>query len=147
MDRGVAVVLMAAAGGLIAAQPLVNARLGDRAGDVQGVFISFAVGTVALAVVVSLASGGWGRIGEVRGLSLGWFTGGLMGAVYVLCALVTVRSLGAGGVVAATIAGQLALAMVIDQFGWLGAAQSSITPAKVLGVLFLAAGVALVVRD
>lgn len=146
MDRGGAVVLMVAAGGLIAAQPLVNARLGDRVGDVQSVFLSFAIATVALAAVVTFARGGWSSMGELRGLGPGWFTGGLMGAVYVLCALVAVRSLGAGGVVAATIAGQLTLAMVLDQLGWLGAAQASITPGKVLGVLFLAAGVALVVR-
>jgi bacterial/archaeal transporter family-2 protein len=58
-----------------------------------------------------------------------------------------VRTLGAGGVTAATIAGQLTLAVVVDQFGWLGLAQRSITASRVAGIVLLAAGVFLVVRN
>ena len=60
--------------------------------------------------------------------------------------LVTVRSLGAGGVTAATIAGQLTIAVVVDHFGWLGVERQAINLARVCGILLLAAGVALVVR-
>ena len=48
---------------------------------------------------------------------------------------------------AATIAGQLALAVVIDHFGWLGVARSPITASKVLGITLLALGTWFVVRD
>jgi bacterial/archaeal transporter family-2 protein len=65
----------------------------------------------------------------------------------VTTVIVTVRSLGAGGVTAATIAGQLTLAVVVDQFGWLGVAQRSITTSRVAGIVLLAAGVFLVVRN
>ncbi len=57
------------------------------------------------------------------------------------------RSLGAGGLTAVTIAGQLGLAMVIDHFGWLGVERSPITLAKVAGVVLLALGTWLVVSD
>ena len=53
------------------------------------------------------------------------------------------RALGAGGLTAVTIAGQLALAVVIDHFGWLGVARSPITASKVLGIALLALGDAL----
>ena len=56
--------------------------------------------------------------------------GGLIGALYVGSIVWTVRALGAGGLTAATIAGQLALAVVIDHFGWLGVARSPITAAQ-----------------
>ena len=71
----------------------------------------------------------------------------MLGAVYVTTALVAVRELGAGGVTAATIAGQLTLSLVIDQFGILGVEERAITWDRLLGVLLLAAGMLLIVRE
>ena len=62
-------------------------------------------------------------------------------------ALVTVRSLGAGGVTAATIAGQLATAVVVDHFGLLGVERQPVTALRLVGIALLAGGVFLVVRD
>ena len=59
---------------------------------------------------------------------------------------VTVRTLGAGGVTAATIAGQLTMSVIVDQFGLLGVARDPTTAPKVLGLVLLAAGTFLVVR-
>jgi bacterial/archaeal transporter family-2 protein len=75
-----------------------------------------------------------------------YLIGGLLGVAYVSTVLVTVRTLGAGGVTAATIAGQLTLAVLVDQFGWLGVAQRSITVSRLAGIALLAAGVFLIVR-
>ena len=147
MDRGVAVVLTAAAGGLIALQAPINSTLGRTVGTFQAAFVSFVVGTIALAIVASLARGGLGQIAEVRGLAWYYLIGGLLGAVYVSTVLVTVRHLGAGGVTAATIAGQLTLSVIVDQFGWLGVDRQPISLPRVVGILLLVAGVALVVRD
>lgn len=147
MDRSVAVVLTAAAGGLIALQAPINSTLGRSVGTFQGAFVSFIVGTIALAIVAGLSRGGMGQLGEIRGLPWYYLIGGLLGAVYVSTVLVTVRHLGAGGVTAATIAGQLTLAVVVDQFGWLGVDRHTISLARALGILLLVAGVVLVVRD
>jgi transporter family-2 protein len=147
VDRSVAVVLTAGAGSLIALQAPINSTLGRHVGTFQGAFVSFLVGTIALAVVASLARGGMAQLGEVRGLQWYYLIGGLLGAVYVSTVLVTVRHLGAGGVTAATIAGQLTLAVVVDHFGWLGVDRQPINLARVAGILLLAVGVLLVVRD
>jgi bacterial/archaeal transporter family-2 protein len=147
MDRGAAVVLTAAAGGLIALQAPINSTLGRSVGTFQAAFLSFAIGTVALTLIAALAKGGFAQIGEARGLAWYYLIGGLLGAVYVTTVLVTVRSLGAGGVTAATIAGQLSLSVAVDHFGWLGVDRSPITALKVAGIVLLAAGVFLVVRD
>jgi bacterial/archaeal transporter family-2 protein len=147
VDRSVAVVLTAAAGGLIALQAPINSTLGRSVGTFQGAFVSFIVGTIALAIVAGLSRGGMGQLGEIRGLPWYYLIGGLLGAVYVSTVLVTVRHLGAGGVTAATIAGQLTLAVVVDQFGWLGVDRHTISLARALGILLLVAGVVLVVRD
>jgi bacterial/archaeal transporter family-2 protein len=147
MDRGAAVVLTAAAGGLIALQAPINSTLGRSVGTFQAAFLSFAIGTVALTIIAALAKGGLAQIGEARGLAWYYLIGGLLGAVYVTTVLVTVRSLGAGGVTAATIAGQLSLSVAVDHFGWLGVDRSPVTALKVAGIVLLAAGVFLVVRD
>ena len=59
----------------------------------------------------------------------------------------TVRTLGAGGVTAATIAAQLTMSVVVDQFGLLGVEKAPVTAAKLAGIVLLAVGVVLVVRD
>jgi transporter family-2 protein len=147
VDRGLAVVLTAAVGGLIALQAPINSQLGRSIGTWQAAFVSFAIGTVVLAAIVMVAGGGFGELGQVRHVSWVYLTGGLLGAAYVTSVLVTVRTLGAGGVTAATIAGQLSMSLIVDQFGLLGVAKQPITALKLLGVLLLAAGVFLIVRD
>ena len=147
MDRGIAVVLTAFVGGLIALQAPINSVLGKATGSFQAAFISFAIGTVVLAVVAALAKGGFGTMGEAKTLSWYYLTGGVLGAAYVTTVLVTVRELGAGPVVAATIAGQLTASVVLDQLGLLGLPKDPVTVGKVVGILLLTAGVYLVVRE
>ena len=146
MDRGLAVILTATVGGLLALQAPINSGLGRAIGTFQGAFISFATGTVILAVIAGLARGGYGQIAEVRTLAPQYLVGGVLGACYVSTILVTVRALGAGGVVAAAIAGQLAASLLVDQFGLLGVDKDPISAMKVIGVVLLATGTLLVVR-
>ena len=146
MDRGVAVVLTAVVGGLLATQGPINSELGKTIGTFQAAFFSFATGTIILAVVAGLARGGFGQIAEVRTLAPQYLIGGALGACYVSTVLVTVRTLGAGGIVAATIAGQLTMGVIIDQYGLLGLDKDPITAMKAIGVVLLAAGTLLVVR-
>lgn len=145
MDKGTAVILTAGAGGLIALQAPINAGLGKATGDLPAAMISFVVGTAALLLIV-LVSGkadGVSHVGDVR-----WYylIGGLLGAVYVANALVAVSSIGAGGVAAATIAGQLTASVVADRLGILGLQQVALSPHRIVGVALLLVGTFLVVR-
>jgi len=146
VDRGAAVLLTALVGGLIALQAPINSLLGKSIGTFQAAFVSFTVGTIALCGIAAV-SGGLGSVAEVRSVPWHYLIGGLLGAAYVTCVLVSVRTLGAGGVVAATIAGQLSMSVVVDRFGWLGVAKDPISAAKVAGILLLAAGTFLIVRE
>jgi transporter family-2 protein len=142
-----AVVLTAIVGGAVALQAPINSHLGRSVGTFQAAFLSFAIGTLVLLVIASLATGGLGGVRHATNVPWYYLTGGLLGVAYVSTVLVTVRTLGAGGVTAATIAGQLTLAVVVDQFGWLGVAQRSITVSRMAGIVLLAAGVLLIVRN
>ena len=146
MDRGAAVALTAVVGGMVALQGPINSQLGKSVGTFQAAFFSFATGTIILAVIAGLARGGYGQIGEARSLAPQYLIGGALGACYVSLVLVTVRTLGAGGIVAASIAGQLTMSVIIDQFGLLGLDKDPISAVKVLGVLLLAVGTLLVIR-
>jgi len=147
VDRSAAVGLTAVAGGLIALQAPVNSTLGRAVGTLQAAFVSFAIGTAALLVLAAIARGGLGAIADGRHVAWYSLAGGVLGAAYVTTALVTVRSLGAGGVTAATIAGQLATAVVVDHFGLLGVERQPVTALRLVGIALLAGGVFLVVRD
>ena len=145
--KAIAVLATAAAGGLVAMQAPINSGLGKTIGSLPAASFSFAIGLVALVGITLVSGEGFGRLGDVGGLSWYYLIGGLLGAVYVTTVLISVRTLGAGGVTAATIAGQLTLSVVLDQLGVLGLAQREITPARVVGVALLAVGVFLVVRN
>jgi len=147
MDRGLAVMLTAVVGGLIALQAPMNSVLGKAIGTLQAATISFLIGTIALALLAVTVGGGFGDLGEMRHISAVYLLGGILGAAYVASVLVTVRSLGAGGVTAATIAGQLTLSVVIDHLGILGVEKQPVDAGKVAGVFLLAAGTFLMVRD
>jgi len=147
MDRGVAVLLTALTGGLVALQAPINSHLGRSIGTFQTVFLSFAIGALAMAAIAALTRGGLGQLSGVRDVSILYLTGGLLGAAYVGSVLVTVRYIGLGGVTVATISAQLAVAVVVDHFGWLGVEKQPIDLARVMGVVLLAAGTYLVVRD
>ena len=110
--------------------------------------MSFMIGTIALCGIAALAGdGGLGSVGDVRHVPWHYLLGGLLGAAYVTTVLVTVRTLGAGGVTAATITGQLAMSVAVDQFGWLGVAKDPVSAVKVLGLVLLGAGTYLIVRE
>jgi bacterial/archaeal transporter family-2 protein len=147
VDKGVAVLATVFAGGLIALQAPINSTLGRSVGSLPAASVSFAIGLVALVVITLLVGGGFGDLGEARGLSWYYLTGGVLGAVYVTTALIAVRSLGAGGVTAATIAGQLSLSIVLDRAGVLGLDERALSWERVLGVALLALGTFLVVRE
>lgn len=148
MDAKVLAVLATAfAGGLVALQAPINGTLGKAVGSLPAATISFALGLVALTAITLLVGGGFGDVGEARNLSWYYLTGGFLGAVYVTTSLIAVRTLGAGGVTAATIAGQLALSVGLDKLGVLGLDERPLSAGRVVGVGLLALGTFLVVRE
>ena len=145
MDRGFAVLIMALVGGCIALQAPINAGLGKSTGNFAAATVSFAVGTILLAAIV-FASGKAGGLSNATDVQWYYLLGGALGAAYVFSALVLISNIGAGGVAAATVTGQLTTSVVLDQIGFLGLDKEPISPARVFGVLLLLGGTYLIVR-
>jgi transporter family-2 protein len=145
MDKGLAVLLTACAGGLIALQAPINAGLGRSTGSLPAALVSFGIGTIALAAIVIL-SGKAGGLNSTFDVSWYYLLGGFLGAIYVTNALIAVSVVGAGGVAAATITGQLTFSVAIDRFGLFGLDQVALSPERMVGVVLLLAGTVLIVR-
>ena len=143
MERLAAVLATVAVGALIALQPPVNSQLAKYTGVLGAAFVSTVISAVVMGVIVVIA-GEFPRPGDVAGVPAGYLTGGLMGAILVGVSLVTVRTLGAGGVVAATVAGQLIVSALIDRAGVLGLERIGLTPLRLAGFALLALGTAFV---
>jgi bacterial/archaeal transporter family-2 protein len=146
VSRGLAVLLGVGAGCLVGMQAPINSRLGRSVGSIEAATFSFLVGTAALVLLLLVARGGIGGLGHVGRVPWWALVGGLLGAVYVSVALVAVRTLGASGLTAVVIGGQLAISVAIDRFGLLGVAKQGVGAERILGLVLLAVGVVLVVR-
>jgi transporter family-2 protein len=146
VTRALAVVLATAAGCFVGLQAPVNARLARSVGSLQAATVSFLVGTFALIAVTSLSSGGLGGIGHAGRAPWWALIGGILGAFFVTVALLTVRTLGLSAFTAIVVAGQLAVALLVDRFGLLGIAKQHIGAARITGLVLLLAGAVLVVR-
>jgi bacterial/archaeal transporter family-2 protein len=148
VSKEVAVLGTIAAGGAVAAQAPINNVLSRQVGSFGAASVNFTVGLVCIVFVTFAFAGGIeGDEGAETPAWYYWVFGGVAGVIIVTTTLITVRELGAGGVTAATIAGQLTLSVVLDRLGVLGLDERAITWEKLLGIALLAAGTVLIVRE
>jgi len=147
MDRATAAILVVAAGAAVGAQAPVNGALGRYVGTWQAAFVNFAVGLIILTVIVAVAGGGFGGLRAVPDVPWWALMGGACGVAVVTSSIVAVGHLGAGGVTAAVVAGQLTASVVIDRLGLFGVAKQPLTTGKLIGIAVLAVGVYLIVRE
>lgn len=137
-------VLMACGGMAVALQPSINARLAQKVGSYESSLISFAVGTIALCVVVMIS--GRGSLRAIGSATWWELSGGLLGAFFVTLTIIAVPRLGTLAVMAVVISGQLATGALLDHFGAFGLRHLPLTPLRCAGMLLLAAGAALIIK-
>ena len=133
-------------GGALTVQVGMNATLARVIGSpLWASVINFAIGLLALVgfAVVAGARASTGSFGQVPAWA--WI-GGLLGAGYVASVTILGPRLGGMTLVALVLAGQLLIALVVDQFGILGYPQIAVTPTRLLGAALLLVGALLVTR-
>jgi transporter family-2 protein len=129
-------------GGLIAAQPPINAELARRSSDMAAALLSVAISFVAIAILF-LVVGDMTSLQKIRDAPPLYWTGGLFGALFVGVSLVTVRPLGAGTFFAALVSAQLIVGALLDHLGVLGLERVSFSVWRILGVTALVLGTVL----
>ncbi|HEX8063054.1 MAG TPA: DMT family transporter [Allosphingosinicella sp.] len=134
------------AGGLIALQAPTNALLARGVGSpVNAALVSFVIGTMAL-LAVAAALGARPGAGEARALPWYAWTGGFYGAFFVVAAAFAAPRMGVTFFLMVAIAGQLAMALLLDRLGAFGLVRVEISPTRIAGILLVLAGAFLVRR-
>lgn len=116
---------------------------------IQAAFLSFLTGTVILGTLcVAL----WWQTGTpffVKPINtIPWWAwaGGFIGAFNVSCAVILAPRLGAILLALTLISGQIMASVFLESVGALGYPKIQLTPNRILGVLLVLGGVALVLR-
>jgi transporter family-2 protein len=139
--------LVVCAGGLVAVQAAVNSYLGrSLSNPVLAALISFVVGTTTLVALFAAGSPELPRLSAIRKLPPWAWIGGFIGAFYVGLAVVATPRLGVATTICLAIAGQMAISLLLDHFGWFELARRPVTVVRLLGVVLIACGVILVRR-
>lgn len=108
--------------------------------------ISFLVGTLGLIVLLVVTRAPVPARDTLAAVPWWAWFGGLMGAFYVAISTVVASQLGTASLLGLALAGQLAMSLVVDHFGWLGLPQHPITLTRLAGVALLGVGVWLIAR-
>lgn len=129
----------------IGLQPTINARLGNFTGEAAlAALVSTLTSSTILILYILILRPEIPSWGQLRVGPWWMWTGGIIGAVYVAISLNLAQRLGATVLVSVVLIGQMVAAIVIDHYGLLGLEQQSISPFRVLGVIFLIIGVILI---
>lgn len=145
MSASLATMLLVVVGAQLALQAPINSGLGRYIGLLTATAFSFAVGTLLL-LSASVIIGKIGGLADLDGVPVYMLAGGLLGAVFVLTATTTVGKIGAGGVAAATITGQLVGSLALDSAGVIGLEATELSPTRLIGAVALIVGTLLIVR-
>jgi transporter family-2 protein len=145
--RGLAYILGIVAGLGLTAQVGMNSRLRTILQSANtAALVSFLVGTAALIVLLIVTRAPLPPRDTLAAVPLWAWFGGLMGAFYVAISTVVASQLGTTSLLGLALLGQLATALVVDHFGWMGLPEHPITLTRLAGVALLGGGVWLITR-
>jgi bacterial/archaeal transporter family-2 protein len=135
-------------GAALACQVGFNSELRARLGHpLLAALASFAVGTALLALYALAARPALPEAGRLARAPWWAWLGGVVGAGYVAAAAAFGARLGASAWFALVVTGQVLASLALDHFGLIGFPPHPLGAARVVGVLLLLAGVALVLRS
>ncbi|MGI4791755.1 MAG: DMT family transporter [Janthinobacterium lividum] len=142
----IVIILLLMLGGIgLTLQAAVNARLREAVGaPVLSALISFLVGAVPLGILAALGAFGRGRMPDLSSNPWWIWIGGLFGAFYVTLAVIGVPRVGAAVVISCAVFGQMAAALVLDSFGWLGVPRAPLSGWRIVGGILVVTGVLLI---
>jgi len=144
-SRFVFIIMALLLGAILPLQATINTRLSKLVGgSVASAFVSFSVGTIALLLYLVITR--QFSLHEIPFRQSSWWMwiGGLLGAFFVAGIVVLLPRLGVALSFSLVIAGQMAVAILFDHFGWLGTTVREISLGKIAGAILLIAGVFLI---
>lgn len=132
------------AGGLSAVQTTVNGALGTALGSSLGAsLVSFLVGTAALLVLNAVVAVRGRLVGPGTWAAPPWWgwSGGLLGATFVVVNALDAPVLGTSLTVSVVLLGQIVAGLAVDHAGVLGATRRPLSAPRVGGALLVLVGI------
>jgi transporter family-2 protein len=126
-------------------QVVVNATLGRRIGVVDAAAFGSVVAMLVLVAATFVVRNGDGVQAALKQPAWLWL-GGVMGALIVTAIAYSPPRIGVFATIGIIVAGQLVMGALIDAFGLFGVERIPLHPARVTGLVLLAAGALLVLR-
>lgn len=141
------VLLAVIVGSLMPVQASINAELGRfLQHPYMGALISFATGTLALSIIVLVQGLPLEQVRKLTSTSPHLLVGGLLGAMFVGSSIFLIPKLGATTMIAAFVTGQVLMSLVLDHYGLMGLPVNTVSLQRIIGIILLFAGLALVIR-
>ncbi len=139
-------ILFAVAMGVaLAIQPPINATMARGLGSpLLASTISILISLITVIILWLVWGKGSGDFSQLRTLPWWVFIGGLVGALFVAGAVISVPVIGVALFFVCIVAGQLVASAVIDQFGAFGLAVKPLNLMKLAGIVLVLIGAALV---
>ena len=143
------VILWAFAIGLmVPLQGVINAKLGKEVGGpTQSALISFSGGFLIFLAIGLYNYQNLPSFSRVFSLPPYLLSGGVIGSIFVLSAIMIIPKLGSTGFVALIVAGQLISSLIFDHFGLFSLPVKPINYLRILGVVLLFSGASLIIRN
>lgn len=123
-------------GALLSIQAAINGQLGAKVGVFRCAFLTFALGAVVTALLIFFFAPPQPH--SLLDVPKWQLLGALCGVPYIVIMVLAVQRIGTAVATVAVIFGQLAMSMLIDNFGWLGNAAISFSPSRLAAVVCLA---------
>ena len=121
-------------------------RLGDRVGTVEAVgFSTLVAGATGIAVLL-VARRSLAGVHHSFHQPLWLWLGGILSAFIVLSITFAAPKIGVAAAIGLVITGNLLVAAAIDRFGWFGVKQIPLEWTRVVGIVLLAGGAALLLK-
>jgi transporter family-2 protein len=133
-------------GVVLTVQVATNAQLGKALGNPYiPATVNMVIGFFATVVLAWSLTSEWPSRELLRAAPwYAWFTGGIMGVIYLTGTILLAPRLGAGALVGLVVAGQLMFSVLLDHFGWIGFEQHSASVPRLLGCALMIGGVFLI---
>jgi bacterial/archaeal transporter family-2 protein len=128
-------------------QVAVMGRFGERIGSYEAIAANLLFSALIATTILLLLRQSLAGFGEaLHSPWWYWVGGGGMGVVVVFTITVVTPTIGATATIGLLIAGQLAMGVLIDRYGWFGVEQVPLNWPRIVGVLMLGVGALLALR-
>lgn len=139
------ILVVMAAGAVLPIQAGFNIQIGKTVQQpIFAAFASFLIGTIALFIYLLLLKFNFSTISATKSVSPIVWTAGILGAFYVAAIIIIAPKLGTALTFSLVVGGQMIISLILDHYGLLGFPIKTINWQRLLGVVFLVAGVLLI---